>query len=233
MAYSDYGAFVWKNGKEITKECADTTYYLMKNGKSKKWKKFVSKELEEELEAQLEDTFQAGGHAVLQLGNFCLVFYKACNPQLIYSSGKKENLEVLLMSKYLNKKLDLQIIGYTLGSNEAINMFEIRYKEDYYCVICGYQIGNGLEENETSKYISKHIRFNEDLKDYYIDHNVNDLDIVFDKLGRKDAIKFQKYCLRKFGFRPLFKDIKAWDFNGIKYDIKEILRYRREIKWLK
>lgn len=35
MAYSDYGAYVWKNGIDITKSAADKNYFYFKN--EKKW----------------------------------------------------------------------------------------------------------------------------------------------------------------------------------------------------
>ena len=35
MVYSDYGAYVWKNGIDITKSSADKNYFYFKN--EKKW----------------------------------------------------------------------------------------------------------------------------------------------------------------------------------------------------
>lgn len=34
MAYSDYGAYVWKNGIDITKSVADKNYFYFKNEKN-------------------------------------------------------------------------------------------------------------------------------------------------------------------------------------------------------
>lgn len=60
MSYSDYGAYIWKNGVDITKQFADMSFYF-----SDGWK-----EVEEE--SEIKDQPIVEGHAVLIFKNFAI-----------------------------------------------------------------------------------------------------------------------------------------------------------------
>ena len=78
MAYSDYGAYIWKNGENITNECADVSCKIIEG-------KFVFKNWYDNLvdevnknENEKEKTIS--GHALINLEKFCISFYKTYNP---------------------------------------------------------------------------------------------------------------------------------------------------------
>lgn len=220
MAYSDFGAYIWKNGENITKECADTHYVW--NGE-----KFVK-----DVEEYDEKSVVAGGHAVICLGDFCIEFLKVYNPRIVYHTGKKINTKITEGTDYKSIRKNLEITGFSYGSRELINMFEIRYKKDYYCVICGSQIGNGLDDTKVSKYVLNNIKYNEENKHYYIDSDV-DSDMVIDKLQRLEEIKFEKYLLKNYGIKPLLADLIRFRFDGVQFHWQTCKEHLCKIKWLR
>lgn len=74
MAYSDYGAYIWKNGKNITNECADVSCKIIEG-------KFVFKNWYDNLVDEInknenEKEKTISGHALINLEKFCISFYK-------------------------------------------------------------------------------------------------------------------------------------------------------------
>jgi hypothetical protein len=227
MAYSDYGAFVWENGENITKQCCDCSFAYSNNEN-----KFIKINNAEEYEIFEENkNIIVEGHAVLNFGDFCLEFYKVYEPKLVMKNGERKELSVLRKAEYTNKKLKLEIIGYPLDDAELINMFEIRYKDDCYCVTCGSQVGNGLESNHVSKYILKNMIYDKE-RGYHI-FGKTDITIILDKLIRLDDIDFEKYLMKQYGIKPLIKNIFKFQFKELDYYIDEIQEHRERIKWLK
>ena len=222
MAYSDYGAFIWKNGENVTKEFADTGFSY--NKEKKEWLKS---------EIYEDDTIHAGGHAVLKLKDFCIEFYKCLEPYLVYKTGKKIKLKILeYYDEYQNTKLNLKISGYSIGHNKTINMFHIEHNKDFYTVICGAQVGNGYENTKVSKWILKNIKFYKN-KDFSYFNNVYDLDAMIDNLNRKDDLKFARYLRWEFGIKLLLRDIIKFKFKSILWDLDQITEYNSRIKCFK
>ena len=225
MAYSDYGAYIWKNGEDITGKCADKAYYVVNN----KWIELDDFEPEENKKYVV-----AEGHAVLNFGNFCISFFKVYSPVINFTNGGIIQTECLEKLEYLNKSLNLKIRGYSLGDTENINFFNIKYENDVYCVICGSSFGKGFDYYKTSKYIKNNIYYDLEREYYYI-HTKNDvdLDIVINKLQRLDSISFEKYLMRQYAIKPFFKDLFKFQFRNAIFHFNEILERRETIKWLK
>lgn len=219
MAYSDYGAYIWKNGKNITKECADTHYVWDGN-------EFIK---EEETN---EKSIAASGHAVICLGDFCIEFLKVYNPRVIYSTGKKVNTEIREGKDYKNIRRNVEITGCTLGNSELINLFEIRYKKDYYCVLCGSQMGNGLDNTKLSKFLLKKIRYNKENNRYYFDCET-DIDIIVDNLQRVEERRFERYLLKNYGIKPLLQDLIRFRFDGVRFHWQACKEHLDKIRWLR
>lgn len=219
MAYSDYGAYIWKNGKNITKECADTHYVW--NGQ-----KFIKNR------PYSDNSVVASGHAVICFDDICIEFYKLNNPKIIYSTGKKINTEIDEGKDYKSIRRNLEITGYSLGNNEDVNLFEVRYKKDYYCVICGSQVGNGLDDTKLSKYLLKKINYNKENNSYYINCET-EIDLVIDNLERREQRRFEKFLLKKFGIKPLILSLLKLNFDGIKFHWQTCKEHLEKIKWLR
>ena len=220
MAYSDYGAYVWCNEENISKRCTDTHYVW--NGK-----RFVK-----DLEDYSEDSIIASGHAVLCFDNFCIEFYKLNEPKIVYSNGKTETLNVFGIKDYINETIGLKVVGFHLGYNNNINEFHIKYKNKIYCVICGTQLGNGLDDTPKSKYLLKHVYYDKEAKHHFIEDYDVDIAIILDKLDRKYDISMTRYWVRVY-LKAFFRDLFARNFNGCSWDWDEMIKHKRKIKWLK
>lgn len=232
MAYSDYGAFIWKNGENITDKCADIACKL-KNGFFGFDDWFDN--LGEYLGTESREYKIISGHAVINLGKFCIVFYKTFNPKIYYTDGTSKELNIL-EKDYKNKKENLYISGYNLGYETEFFFYEINYKEDKYCVIVGSGIGKGFENTPASKYVLKHLVLFERCDGqifYRIDtkHDV-DWDIVFNKLDRLEDINREKYWLRRYR-KDFLKCLFKFKFKDAIWNLNEALEHKEKIKWLK
>ena len=234
MAYSDYGAYIWKNGEDITEECADISCKIIDG-------KFVNKNWYENLINSInnkEELATISGHAVLILDNFCLSFYKTYNPRIHFLDGTSRELKLNNLNEYKSKKLKLSLYRYNLGYDTGYFWYEITYNNDIYCIIIGSSIGCGWDSTPASKYVLKHLEFVKDEEDntqsfyrFNIKRNV-DTDIVFNKLSRLDDINFRKYFIHKYT-KNMFYDLIRFRFKSALWNIDQILDYREEIKWLK
>ena len=62
MAYSDYGAYIWKNGENITDECADISCKIIDG-------KLVSSIIKENLKKEISSLDEKLTLVVIQVGN--------------------------------------------------------------------------------------------------------------------------------------------------------------------
>lgn len=221
MAYSNYGAFIWKNGKNVTDKYADTGFIW----KGKKFVKETDKEAEEEY-------IRASGHAVIPLGNFCIEFYKTFNPKIIYSSGNKKEINVFDIKDYKNTRLSLKISGYSLDAYNSINVFEIKHKEDVYYVICGNCVGNGYDDNNVSQYLLKNVKYDKEEKFYWIEDGNTDITTIIDKLSRLDEIDHEKYWLKRYR-KDFWKSLLKFKIQDALWDLDQMRDHKEHIKWLK
>lgn len=231
MAYSDYGAYVWKNGIDITKSVADKNYFYFKN--EKKWYDYNA--LPDDMD--IGKGVHAGGHAVLLLNNdFAVCFYKTLNPTIVFKSGKKIELKVLENLEYKNKRLSLDINGMYVDSDESIIEYTLKYKNDIYSIYIGSQIGNGLDNTYTSKFIKKYNTFDKEREIYILKHKyVINADVwqALDYFGRKDQIKFLRYSRWEFAIKPFLSDLIRFRFHNAVFHMQEIKEKNTQIKLLK
>lgn len=231
MAYSNWGAFVWKNG--ILKPEFSDNALICENDE---WK-VLDKEID------FENKNIVGAHATIPFGSFCLEFLKCYSPIIHFNSSTFEIEEEDFYSQYFNENLDLEIISYSLGNNRSndIKFYEIRHKDDYYCVIIGLSIGKGYEKTPISKFILKNITFdkinrNSGKYTYIINHSHNiydmvDLDMIIDKYNRKYDIQYNKREI-KYYLKQIFKFENLLHLKKIKFYIRMIIEYIRMIYWL-
>ena len=240
MAYSDYGAYIWKNGKNITKECADIDCKII-DGKFVlgNWYDALAEKVNNELNNEVDNTPTIDGHAVLVLGDYCLSFYKTYNPQIHYLDGSKKELHFGDGDFRCNnlKKEGIKILKYELGySRIGVYKYTIDYKDDKYCVIVGSSVGNGYDSNPLSKYLLKNtvLFTREDGSVIYYIKTKRDVDqnIVIDKLDRLNDIRFEKYW-RNLYIKQIIKCIFTFKFKQIPWRVREILGHNEQIKWLK
>lgn len=213
MAYSNYGAYVWKNGEFVTQKYCDKSFY---------WnKKYL--EMQDEDWEKVEEHF--GGHAVIILDdNYALEFYKY--NLKIFDKGKEvktvnvEN-EILKKSEFVfNKKIS--IIGYAIDNCETIIEYDIIYKTDRWCVIIGSSFGNGWDTENTSKFIKKNLKYDDG---YYME--CEEISYGIEKQIRKDEIAFTKYNLWRYGIKPFLKELLKFRIDT--YYLSEIKTYL--IRW--
>lgn len=236
MAYSDYGAYIWKNGKNITDKCADISCKI-RDGKFilKNWYDNLVNE-ENNGTNERENVKAISGHAVLNLEKFCISFYKTYNPILHYPNGEYKEIDIRKKFDYSMRKEQLYIRGYKLGNQTKFYFYEIDYKKDKYCVIIGNAIGKGWDSTPASKYVLKHLVLFE-REDGSIIYKIEtkkdvDVDIIFNKLDRLEDIKFEKYWMNRYRIN-LFKDLFRLKFKNLIWDFNQILEHKEKIKWLK
>lgn len=234
MAYSDYGAYIWKNGKNITNECADVSCKIIEG-------KFVFKNWYDNLVDEInknenEKEKTISGHALINLEKFCISFYKTYNPILYYPNGEYKEVDIRKKFDYSMRKERLYIRGYELGYHTGFYFYEIDYKEDKYCVVIGNAIGKGWDTTPASKYILKHLVLfeREDGSSIYRIETKRDIDwdIVFNKLDRLEDINVEKYWLKEYK-KQLCKDLFKLRFKKLAWNLNEILEHKERIKWLK
>lgn len=224
MAYSNYGAFIWKNGINYTKQCADKTYEY----KDGMWN------LEDEDHTDMgEDELCVGAHAVLPLDkNVLLEFYKT-HTLNIYIDNVKENVDIekkiLEKAKYTYKK-KIEIMGFSLDLNESIYFYEIKYKDDTWCVVIGASFGSGFDNYKISKYVKRRLKFDQEHDWYHIEHKS---EYEFDYWCRQSDIQHEKSMRWWFGIKPFLKDLFGLKWNNMLYHAKEIIEYNRNIKYLR
>ena len=232
MAYSDYGAYIWKNGKNITDECADVACKIIDG-------EFVFNNWYDNLADKVknnENEKTISGHAIINFNKFCISFYKTYNPMLHYTNGEYKEIDIRKKYDYSIEKEELFIRGYELGYQTGFYFYEIDHKEDKYCVVIGSAIGKGWDTTPASKYVLKHLDLFErsDGRIFYrIKTNRDiDLDIVFNKLDRLEDIKLEKYWMNKYIIK-LFIDLFKLKFKNLVWDLEQILEHKEKIKWLK
>lgn len=228
MAYSDYGAYIWKNGRNITKECADISCkieddkFVFEN-----WYDNLSDEIKEK-----ENSKKISGHAIINLEKFCISFYKTYNPRLYYLNGENKEIDIKKKFNYSMQKEKLHIRGYKLGYQTGFYFYQIDYKEDKYCVIIGSAIGNGWDSTPASKYVLKHLKLIEN-NIYKVETKRDvDWDIVFNKLDRLEDISSEKYWIKRY-IRSILIDLFELNFKNLVWDYNQLLDHKEKVKWLK
>ena len=225
MSYLDYGAYIWKNGVDITKQFADKIFYFS-NG----WKEV--KEDDEITGQTIVD-----GHAILIFENFALEFYKTYNPIIVMANGEKIQIPKYFFEENLTYNYkDLEIEKFNMHDEESIIEYTVKYQGDVFEIIIGNGFGNGWDKQLTSKFVKKYMTFNRDRKVYILNHKwifAAGINKVMNYLTRKDDINFIKRDLWKYGFKEMFCGIITLDLQGTKWAIEKIRDDFIKIKLLK
>ena len=231
MAYSNYGAYIWKNGVDKTKECADRSYYY-----NDMWK---VKKPQEELE-EWEDT-QVGGHAVLALDNkILLCFYKTHSLDIYYGCENDKIIshkidienDILKLAEYTDPTKQIKISGYSIDSDESIYMYEIQYENDIWCVVIGSAFGNGWDTRRISKFVRNNIDYRDRNGEYFYILETESI-YQIDYICRQDDLDDEKQDLWRYGIKPFLKNLFSFHWNYLSYYIGEIESRLVNIKYLK
>lgn len=211
MAYGNFGAYVWKNGKDITKDTCDRNYFWENN----KWNLKPKENFEDEHELEVYS------HAVIPLDdNIILEFYKL-HILNIYIKNKEHcvDIENEIFNKAKCVYKDIIITGCYLNDAEYIVRYDINYKGDNYCVVIGSCFGNGYDETHISKYIKANVKYVEEFNGYFIDYKSdNEIEYYIRKDNRRD----QRYNIWHWGIKPFFKDLFTFKWCYLGYDLIEI-----------
>lgn len=227
MAYSNYGAYVWKNGKDITKETCDKDYIWKNN----KWE-LQKYENDLSIHKKDEESLVAFGHAVVPLSEDIVIeFYKTFGVK-IYIKDKCTILdfETDIAQRSHFELEGITLVGFHLDSYENINFIEIEYNENMWCVVLGSGFGKGYDNYNVSKFVKKHIKFSDGKGDFrkgYRIRKFNNLDLntelIIDYMERKDDRNYIKYCIWNFAVKPLFKSLIKFDLYGVAFNFTELL----------
>lgn len=237
MAYGNYGAFVWKNGKLINNgTMTDTTYFYDKN-KGWIWRDSLTEEEQEKYE---EQKYQVGGHAVIPVDkHICLELYKTYGIK-VHSGFKVKYYEYEEIKKHCKIKhsKDLEFSGYPIDNIESIWIYQISYKEDKYFVVIGSGVGAGYDTNHISKWFLKSVYFDKDRagnyryfysykqKDYYPTSE------MIEYMIRRDDIDYENYWYKRDKW-SLIKAIITLNFRDIIWYFNECREHHYKIKYLK
>lgn len=220
MAYGNYGAYVWKNGKNKTKEYCDVGYIAKDN----KWQKYTDED-----DDDYEKNHYIYSHAVIPITDDILVeFYKTTILINYIQSDGAILVEQLDTDKIFNnskfKIKDLVFKGYELCDH--IQIYTISHKGTHYCIVIGGGFGNGYDKNHVSKLIKKRLCFSED--DYYIAFKSGyELEYTIRKDDRKDI----KYNLWNFTIKPMLRDINHFKFN-LGFYLEDVKDYLQDFRYL-
>lgn len=209
MAYSDYGAFVWKNGKEITEECADVAFW---DGK---------------------------GHAVLDLGTHFLVFDKDYNPYLYDKEAHERVVLNLDEHGQMEAQINKKTFTIYESNYDYLKFREFSFDGNDYFVVCGCGVGHGFEKTHVSKIIKKYLDYlNIKLNDgvgyffYGRGYLMPHMDLAINWAARHDDIIFERH-LRNAYIKDLLANLFSLRFNNVLYDWIEICKRNLKIKYLK
>lgn len=219
MAYSNYGAYVWKKGINITKTTCDVNYKY--NNKKNKY--------------VLNDSTLGGigSHVVIPLSDTLLIEIYKTSYVKFYEKGKlvkSVNIETICeRAVYKYNEKDIEIIGCPLDLNETIYKLDLDYKGISYLIVIGGAFGNGWDSRYVSKFILKHVEYEETNRFHYIrafktfNFDFFDVSLIIDKMIRKDECKDIIYYIKR-DFKDLLKCLIKFNMEGVSYNLKEIIR---------
>ena len=178
MAYSNWGAFIWRKGCNVTKLYADTSYAFV-NGV---WMP----------DDGTDQEIRVGGHAVIPLKDkYLLECYK---DNVILHAG----VQKIQISDYFYTFDDYCIRTWHLDETENIRVTTISdacTEDDLFYIISGMSLGRGFEGTHLSKYILKHIKYDKNFKKYLWNETDGILEYAIEKMKRKDERKSTRYWM--------------------------------------
>ena len=218
MAYSNYGAYVWKEDKDMTEDCCDVGWIWLNNA----WIKY-----DPEKHGDKDHVF---AHAVIIYNNIALEFYKTW---LKVYRGQKDgsvtceyvDCENKIWHKPCLTRKGFEIVGYEL--NDWIQLYEITFGKDkeHWCVIIGNAFGKGYDKYHISKFLKK-TRYNPESQCYY---TPDKSEYAIGYYTRKDEIRDAWHDIWSWNIKPMFKNFRFFD----SFYWKEIYEKLRDIWYLR
>lgn len=235
MAYSNYGAYVWKNEKDITEETCDKDYIWKDN----KWQ-LNKYENDLSIHKKNEEPIVAFGHAVVPLSEDILIeFYKTFSVKIyIKDKCKTLNFETDIEEKSYFEYEGITLQGFKLDSFGVLNCTRIEYGKDCWCVVVGSSFGKGYDKYHISRFVKKYMTFQEDSSlgnTYWINRFGSRLFVdttsMVDYMIRKDDRNYIRWSMWTFAIKPLFKSIIRLDLQGIRFNFRELLEKLWELHY--
>lgn len=209
MAYSNFGAYAYKNGENVTKTFCDKSFYYDKN--KNEW-------TENTIVENSNGVKHVYSHATIPLNKtYLLEFYKT---HIVNIYIKDKQIIKLDVQKDILDKIEYEYKGiiisaYYLDSEKTIIVYDIKYKKDVYTVVVGSAFGNGYDKRKTSKFVKNHMYYDYYDRYFYISRfkkNYVDVSKVIDNYRRKeeiiDEIKSIRWCTNFKNF--LEKILNIW-----------------------
>lgn len=235
MAYSDYGAYIWKNG-EFLKDSSLDIYDSFRIFNKDHW----TCNLDEE-DISAKDVLMNEGHAILDFGRVCVAFYKNYGMKYIEveDSGAIITKYFHLDSdKYYFDEMfrDIKFDMFYLDNSNSIVECELTYKDDTYFIIVGSSVGMGFDNRHISKFLKKSILYKEDSATYVFDttkyHDV-DYNILVEYMIRKDDVDFERMITRRYYIKPFIIRLFTFKWKYLLDDLIEIRKHLATIKYMK
>ena len=222
MAYSNWGAFIYNEEKDITDKCGDRTYVFKNN----RWT------LENDNEYN-EDCKRVGAHAVVPITDTLLI---ECYKTYInlHTPNNTINITKEVLEEVSFEYDDFKIMGYYVNKDENIVKLTVSKDEvgDLYCIIFGMSIGKGYEKTPMSKYIKKHLYYNEEYR-CYIWNEPEMTDYAIEKAERKYEIEHIRYWLFHSHLKSFFKRLFCLDFQNLYIEWDDVKEDLKKIKYLR
>ena len=223
MAYLNWGAFIYNKEKDITDICGDRTYVFKNN----KWT------LVGEDEDYDENLKRVGAHAVLPLTDNLLIECYKTYIQL-HTQNDTINITNEVLEKSAYRYENFIITGYYVNKDENIVKLTISKDGvgDLYCIIFGMSIGKGYEKTPMSKYIKKHLYYNEEYR-CYMWNEPEMTDYAIEKAERKYEIEHIRYWLFHSHLKSFFKRLFCLDFQNLYIEWDDVKEDLKKIKYLR
>ena len=214
MAYGNYGAYVWKDGIDMTDICCDTCWKYCDN-EGFRWINVTDGDIL--------------SHALVPLNNILLEFYKTGlkihwgNPDGTITV-ETVDIETEIFNKAAYNENEISIVGIEL--NDFIQMYEISYNNEYWCVIIGGGFGKGYDNKHVSRLLRK---TKYDAERHFYIQPMNDY--ILDYMVRKDDRNSEWYAIWHWCLKPMFKGFLHFRFD-IGFYLDDIKDHLQNIRYL-
>lgn len=182
MAYSNWGAFIWMKGYNVTKLYADTSYAFV----NEVWMP----------DDGTDQEIRVGGHAVIPLKDkYLLECYK---DNVFLHMGAKHKIRISEDEVDRYEFDDYCIKTWHLDETKNIRVTIIsdaRTENELFYIISGMNLGKGFEGTHLSKYILKHMKYDKDFKKYLWNETEGIFEYAIEKMKRKDERKSTRYWM--------------------------------------
>lgn len=231
MAYGNYGAYVWKNGKDVTKNYCDVPYIY-----KDKWI-LKDKDDEEECDVYSHAAIPITDDILLEFyKSYIIIHHKKDKPihvdsNFILHEYKTEwninNFEYIERKYYDFNYDNLIIVAREL--TDFIQQYEITYGGNCWLILIGGAFGNGYDEKYISKLCKNRVKFL-GVNNGYIIKTKSEYEI--DYICRKDDRHDIYYHIWYWHMRDIPHHLIRFNFHEIAYHFREIYEKLKDLKYL-